>query len=181
MHQFMVGVPCPDSSARIKQTSKQLFVQRCGFTSVRKTAPTAWTSPPPPKPVNVDFKNTCDENPTAKEQQNMWNRRRRSFCANRANFGAVLKRAPPESRYGRHKSQKSSQSPVNLVVYYESKKRKLKKRRKNEYRCDERLKTKAEESTCLTCTGLYEELEHLKTETRLIRAKIVNVMGEYVI
>jgi len=35
------------------------------------------------------------------------------------------------------------------VVYYESRKRELKKRRKNEYRCDERLKTKAEESTCL--------------------------------
>ncbi len=28
------------------------------------------------------------------------------------------------------------------VVYYESRKRELKKRRKNGYRCDERLKTK---------------------------------------
>ena len=33
------------------------------------------------------------------------------------------------------------------------KKRELKKRRKNEYRCDERLKTKDEESTRLTYTG----------------------------
>ena len=68
-----------------------------------------------------------------------------------------------------------------LVVYYESRKRELKKRRKNEYRCDERLKTKAEESTCLAYTGLYEELEHLKIKTRLIRAKFANVMGEYAI
>ncbi len=66
-------------------------------------------------------------------------------------------------------------------VYYESRKRELKKRRKNEYRYDERLKTKAEESTCLPYTGLHEELEHLKIKTRLIRAKFVNVMGEYVI
>ena len=37
-----------------------------------------------------------------------------------------------------------------------------------ECRCDERLKTKAEESTRLTYTGLIGELEHLKIETRLI-------------
>jgi hypothetical protein len=37
-----------------------------------------------------------------------------------------------------------------------------------EYRCDERLKTKVEESTLLTYTGLYGELEHLKIKTRLI-------------
>ena len=59
--------------------------------------------------------------------------------------------------------------PMNQIcIYYESKKRNLKKRRKNEYRCDERLKTKSEESTCLGYTGLYEELEHLKIKTRLI-------------
>ena len=54
---------------------------------------------------------------------------------------------------------------VRVFVYYESRKRELKKRRKNEDRCDERLKTKAEESTCLACTGLHEELEHLKIKT----------------
>ncbi len=32
-----------------------------------------------------------------------------------------------------------------------------------EYRCDERLKTKKEESTRLSDTGLVVELEHLKT------------------
>jgi hypothetical protein len=58
-------------SAQIKQTSKQLLVQRCGLTSGRKTAPTACTSPPPPKSVNVDFKNACAENLPAKEQQNI--------------------------------------------------------------------------------------------------------------
>jgi hypothetical protein len=35
-------------------------------------------------------------------------------------------------------------------------------------RCDERLKTKDEESTRLTYTGLFEELENLKIKTRLI-------------
>ena len=68
-----------------------------------------------------------------------------------------------------------------IVVYYESRKGELKKRRKNECRFDERLKTKAKESTCLGYTGLYEELEHLKIKTRLIIAKFANVMGEYTI
>jgi hypothetical protein len=65
-------------------------------------------------------------------------------------------------------------------VYYESRKRDLQKIRE-EYRCDERLKTKDEESTCLGGTGLHEELEHLKIKTRLINEKLVDVMGEYVI
>jgi hypothetical protein len=68
-----------------------------------------------------------------------------------------------------------------MFVYYESRKRDLKKRRKNEYRYDERRKTKDEESTCLSYTGLYQELEHLKIKTRLIRSNLVNVMGVYVI
>jgi hypothetical protein len=51
------------------------------------------------------------------------------------------------------------------VVYYESKKRDLKRRLMYEYRCDERLKTKKEESTRLLDTGLVVELEHLKTKT----------------
>ncbi len=46
--------------------------------------------------------------------------------------------------------------------------------------CDERLKTKAEESTRLTFTGLLGELEHLKIETRLIDEMFPSVMGEYV-
>ena len=37
-----------------------------------------------------------------------------------------------------------------------------------EYRSDERLKTKTEESTRLVDTGLVVELEHLKTKTRRI-------------
>ena len=78
-------------------------------------------------------------------------------------------------------SDNSGPSPVYYVVYYESRKRELKKRRKNECRCDDRLKTKVEESTCLTYTGLYEELEHLKIKTGLIRAKFANMMCEYVI
>ena len=44
------------------------------------------------------------------------------------------------------------------VVYYESMKRELKTRPIYECRCDERLKTKAEESTCLSDTGFLGEL-----------------------
>ncbi len=42
----------------------------------------------------------------------------------------------------------------NKVVYYESIKRELKRRLIYEYRCDERLKTKNEESTRFADTGL---------------------------
>ncbi len=49
-----------------------------------------------------------------------------------------------------------------------------------ECRCDERLKTKAEESTRLVYTGLLGELEHPKIETRLIDEMFASVMGEYV-
>jgi hypothetical protein len=50
----------------------------------------------------------------------------------------------------------------------------------NECRCDERLKTKAEESTHLTYTGLIGELELLKIKTRLIDEKFTSMMGEHV-
>ena len=49
-----------------------------------------------------------------------------------------------------------------------------------ECRCDERLKSKSEESTLLVYTGLFGELEHLKIETRLIDEMFASVMGEYV-
>ena len=54
------------------------------------------------------------------------------------------------------------------VVYYESLKRELKTKTIYGFQCDERLKTKIEESTRLACTLLCAELEHLKIETRLI-------------
>ena len=66
-------------------------------------------------------------------------------------------------------------------VYYESIKRDLKIRLIYECRCDERLKTQAEESTRFAYTWLVEELEHLKIKTRLIDEKFVSVMGECVI
>jgi hypothetical protein len=65
-----------------------------------------------------------------------------------------------------------------FFVYYES--MKLKTRPLYECRYDERLKTKAEESTCLTYTVLIGELEYLKIETRLIDEMFTSVMGEYV-
>jgi hypothetical protein len=77
------------------------------------------------------------------------------------------------------KDEVNNRETFEFVVYYESRNRELKKRCKNEDRYDERLKT--EESTCLTCIGLHEELEHLKIKTRLISANLSNVMGEYVI
>ena len=67
-----------------------------------------------------------------------------------------------------------------FVVYYESIKQELKTRPIYECRCDERLKTQVEESTCLTYTELFGELEHLKIETRLIDEMFSSVMGEYV-
>jgi hypothetical protein len=45
-----------------------------------------------------------------------------------------------------------------------------------ECRCDERLKTKAEESTRLAYTGLLVELEHLKIKTTFIVEMFASVM-----
>ena len=69
---------------------------------------------------------------------------------------------------------------VENVVYYESLKRELKTKPIYECRCDERLKTRVEESTRPTCTQLVRELEHLKIETRLIDEMFASEMGEYV-
>ena len=49
------------------------------------------------------------------------------------------------------------------------------------YRCDKRLKAKADESMRLAYTGLHGEQEHLKIETRLIDENFECVLGEYVI
>ena len=50
---------------------------------------------------------------------------------------------------------------VYVVVYYESLKRELKTKPIYEFRCDERLRTKVEESTRLVCTKVvyYEPLK----------------------
>ena len=66
------------------------------------------------------------------------------------------------------------------VVYYESLKRELKTKPIYEFRYDERLKTKVEESTLFVCTLLCPELEHLKIQTRLIDEMFASEMGEYV-
>ena len=68
-----------------------------------------------------------------------------------------------------------------VVVYYESIKRELKRRLIYECRYDERLKTKTEESTRLAYTGLCGGLDLLKIETRLIDERIASAMGECVI
>ena len=69
---------------------------------------------------------------------------------------------------------------LNSVVYCESLKRELKTKPKYAFRCDERLKTKVEESTLPVCIQLVAELEHLKIETRLIDEMFASEMGEYV-
>jgi hypothetical protein len=55
-----------------------------------------------------------------------------------------------------------------FVVYYGTIKRDLKRRLIHEWRCDERLKAKAEGSARLAYTWLRGGLEHLKIEKRLI-------------
>ena len=79
-------------------------------------------------------------------------------------------------RYIKEKGDKKSE---DNVVYYESIKRELKRRPIYEYRCDERLKTKAEVSTRFVYTGLLGGLEHLKIETRSIDEKITNASGKH--
>jgi hypothetical protein len=66
-----------------------------------------------------------------------------------------------------------------FVVYYESLKRDLKTKTIYGFRCDERLKTKVEESTRLGCTLLCAELQHLKIETRSTDETPPSEMGEY--
>jgi len=78
----------------------------------------------------------------------------------------------------KHSSSWSTTHAELVVVYYESMKRVLKRRLIYEYRYDERLKTKTEESKRLTDTGLVVELEHLKIKTRLIDEKFASVRGE---
>jgi hypothetical protein len=65
-------------------------------------------------------------------------------------------------------------------LYSESIKREIQTRPINECRYDERLNTKGEESTRLTYTGLFGELENLKIKMRLIDEKFTSVMGECV-
>jgi hypothetical protein len=70
-----------------------------------------------------------------------------------------------------------------IVVYYESRKRELKIRLMNEGRCDERLKGRVEESTCLTHTGLHDKTneKYLEIKMRSTSEKSTNAMGVHTI
>ncbi len=70
-----------------------------------------------------------------------------------------------------------------VVVYYESRKRELKIRLMNEGRCDERLKTRVEECTCLTYTGFHDKTneKYLEIKMRSTSEKSTNVMIEHTI
>ena len=73
------------------------------------------------------------------------------------------------------------QSRQPVCFYDESIRREVQTKPKYECWCDERLKTKTEESTRLVYTGWLGELEYLKIETRLIDEMFASVMGECVI
>jgi hypothetical protein len=64
------------------------------------------------------------------------------------------------------------------MVYYETIKGESNIKPNPECRCDERVKTKVEESTRLSDTGMFGELEHLKIKTSLIDEKFASVMYE---
>jgi hypothetical protein len=72
------------------------------------------------------------------------------------------------------------QNHPKLVVVYYSINRDLKTRPIYECRCNERLKTKVEESTRITYTVFLVELEHLKIKTTLIDEMFPSVMGQHV-
>jgi hypothetical protein len=55
--------------------------------------------------------------------------------------------------------------------------RELEARTINACRYDEKLKTKAEESKRLTYTGLFGELEHLKTKDEVNRREVYGCDG----
>jgi hypothetical protein len=65
-----------------------------------------------------------------------------------------------------------------MLVYYETRKRELKRRLINEGRCDERLKAKVEESTCLTYTGLNDKNQKIINFFFLWRGGFVEYKGE---
>ncbi len=69
-------------------------------------------------------------------------------------------------------------SGVDVVDYYESIKREIQTKPIYDGRCDERLKTRVEESTHIGYTQSVGELEHLKTEVRLIDEMFASEMSE---
>ena len=64
------------------------------------------------------------------------------------------------------------QGNLVFVVYYKSIKREVKTSPICDCRCDERLKPKDDASTCLTYTGLLEELEYLKDRDEVNRREV---------
>ena len=65
-----------------------------------------------------------------------------------------------------------SKLPLEFYYYYESTKRELKRRLMYEYRCDERLKTKTEESTLLTDTDVFYKSRKRELKTKLMHESV---------
>jgi len=96
--QFMGEVPRPDSRVQIRQTSKQVVVQRCGLTSDRQTAP----RPPAHHPSQSQYMWSLKmDAPGIRLQERSTicdAEHARAFALWRAFFGALLRRAAPENR-----------------------------------------------------------------------------------
>jgi len=95
---FMREVPWPDSRVQIRQTSKQVVVQRCGLTSDRKPAPRPPAHHPSQSQYMWSLKKDApgirlQERSTICDAQHA-----RAFALWRAFFGALLRRAAPENR-----------------------------------------------------------------------------------
>ena len=143
------------------------------------------TTPAPPEPGHTQdphlVRTLCDTFPAFQESRNVgklmvnWPR---AANVNKDRNSKLCEEV--DSREERAVFWNSGDLRFSEFVYYESMKRDLKTRPIYECRCDERLKTKAEESTDLAYTGLLGELQHLKIETRLIDEMFASVMGEYV-
>ena len=82
-------------ACRLGKHQNKYLSQHCGLTSDRQTAPTACTSRPPSKSVNVDFKNACAKKPPDETQQNTWIRRRPSFSATARKFRDSVETSSP--------------------------------------------------------------------------------------
>ena len=97
--QFMGGVPWPNSRVQIRQTSKQVVVQRCGLTSDRKAAP---RPPAPAHPRQSKYMSTLKmDAPRIRLQERSRTcdaHSARAFALQSAFFGALLRRAAPKNR-----------------------------------------------------------------------------------
>ena len=97
--QLMSEVPWPDSRVQIRQTSKQVVVQRCGLTSDRKAAP----RPPAHHPSQSQYMWSLKmDAPGIRLQERSTicdAEHARAFALWRAFFGALLRRGARKTAF----------------------------------------------------------------------------------